>query len=238
VLVPGRSGRNAIGVDVKREQIFVAGGPTGDAYVYDANTGADVATFDLATTSDTFVNDVVVTQNAAWFTDSRQPVLYKVELGPEGRATPQSTVRRIPFSGDIRYQPGFNVNGIDAMPSGDTLVIVQSNTGLLFTVGAATGATRRIDLGSESVANGDGILLLHTGFVSLLYVVRNQDNVIAKLSLASDLASARLLSRIGSPFFDVPTTIDLFARQLYAVNARFGTEATPTTKYWITRVRR
>lgn len=236
VLVPPHAGRAAIGVDVANGQIFVAGGPTGNAFVYDAATGADVAAFDLAATDATFVNDVVVTQDAAWFTDSRQPVLYRVALGADGRASPGSAVTTVPYSGDIEYQPGFNVNGIDAMPGGDTLVIVQSNTGQLFTVAAATGATRLVDLGGENVRNGDGVLLLDTGFVTLVYVVQNQSNAIAKLSLSSDLSSARLLSRIRDATFDVPTTIARYARQLYAVNARFGTPATPTTKYWLTRV--
>lgn len=237
VLVPPHAGRAAVGVEVANGQIFVAGGPTGSAFVYDAATGADVAAFDLAATSDTFVNDVVVTENAAWFTDSRQPVLYRVALGAGGKASAGSAVSRVPFGGDIRYQPGFNVNGIDALPGSGTLVIVQSNTGQLFTVAAATGATRRIDLGGESVRNGDGILLRDTGFVTLLYVVQNQDNTIAKLSLARDLSWARLLGRIRNAGFDVPTTADLFARDLVVVNARFGTPATPRTRYWLTRVR-
>lgn len=66
-------GRMAVGmaVDVRRNLLFVAGGATGEGYVYDAATGADVATFDFADPAGgTFVNDVVVTRRAAWFTDS------------------------------------------------------------------------------------------------------------------------------------------------------------------------
>jgi hypothetical protein len=232
VLVPARQGRAAIGVDVKRGQIFVAGGPTGNAFVYDARTGADVAVFDLATSSDTFVNDVVVTRKAAFFTDSRQQVLYRVELGNNGRATPESAVRRIPLTGDLQYQDGFNANGIDATASGKTLVLVQSNTGRLFTADPETGATRGIDLGAESVPNGDGVLLHGLR----LYVVQNRLNVVAKIALAPGLASGRVLRRIGSPDLDVPTTIDRFGVWLYAVNARFGTTPTPDTEYWITRL--
>ena len=59
VLVPGASGRAAIGVHASRGLLFVAGGPTGKAFVYNARTGALVATHTL-TTAETFVNDVVV----------------------------------------------------------------------------------------------------------------------------------------------------------------------------------
>jgi hypothetical protein len=54
VLVPDR-GRQATGVDVDhRRRLFVAGGPTGDGYVYNARTGADIASYDFADTG-TFV---------------------------------------------------------------------------------------------------------------------------------------------------------------------------------------
>jgi hypothetical protein len=36
----------------------------------------------------------------------------------------------------------------------------------------------------------------------------------------------------------VPTTIAEQGSRLYAVNARFGTPATPTTDYWVTRLRK
>ena len=90
----------------------------------------------------TFVNDVVVTKRAAWFTDSQRPFLYKVPIGPNGQI---GTPVAVPLTGDIVYQSGFNVNGIDATPNGRTLVIVQSGTGRLFTV-SPTGMTRAIAL--------------------------------------------------------------------------------------------
>ena len=44
VLVPPHMGRAAIGIKVdRRNRIFVAGGPTGQGYVYDAGTGAVTA---------------------------------------------------------------------------------------------------------------------------------------------------------------------------------------------------
>jgi len=84
VLVPDR-GRQAIGVAVdQRNRLFVAGGPTGDGYVYNARTGADIAQFNF-TDESSFVNDVVVTKRAAWFTDSVRQFLYKVPIGRHGQ---------------------------------------------------------------------------------------------------------------------------------------------------------
>ena len=56
-----------------------------------------------------------------------------------------------------------------------TLVAVQTNKGLLFTIDPATGVAHTIALGGESVPNGDGILL--DG--KTLYVVQNQLNLVA-----------------------------------------------------------
>src|SRR4051794_998276 len=39
-LVPAHEGRAAIGLKVRHRQLWVAGGPTGKAFVYDAGTGA------------------------------------------------------------------------------------------------------------------------------------------------------------------------------------------------------
>src|SRR5439155_16037779 len=85
ILVPGQAGRVAVGLsfDPRTNYIFVAGGPTGKAYVYDAATGALVQEYTL-TSPGTFVNDVIVTREAAYFTDSFLPVYYRVPLGPGG----------------------------------------------------------------------------------------------------------------------------------------------------------
>jgi sugar lactone lactonase YvrE len=227
-----RTGRAAIGVAVDRGRIFVAGGPTGRAFVYDARTGADLANLQL-TTGSTFVNDVVVTRQAAWFTDSSNPVLYRVPLSRNGRPGSQSAVRTVTLTGDYRHQAGFNLNGIDATPNGRTLVVVQSSTGKLFTV-TTSGVTREIALGGATVTNGDGILLDGR----TLYVVQNRNNRIAVIALSANLRSGRLIRTITSPSFDVPTTIDDLGRRLYAVNARFETTPSPTTDYWLTQVRK
>jgi sugar lactone lactonase YvrE len=230
LLVQPQSGRAAIGMKFDRGRLFVAGGNTGNAYVYNARTGALLRTYALST-GGSFVNDVVVTKKAAWFTDSFKPVLYRVPLGPGGRPGSATAFSTVSLSPPYAQAPGFNVNGIDATPNGKTLVIVQSATGRLFTVNAM-GGTREIALaGGESVPNGDGILL--DG--KTLYVVQNQLNLIAKIALGSDLRSGRVVRRIGSPDFSVPTTIAEHGANLYAVNARFGVMP-PPTDFWITKI--
>ena len=233
VFVDAPAGRQAIGMKADRGRLFVAGGPTGDAYVYNARSGATIATFELPTSGGTFVNDVVVTKRAAWFTDSQRAALYRLPLGPNGRPGTPASVTTVPLTGAYQHVPGaFNVNGIAATPNGKTLIVVQSATGRLFTV-TPGGVTRAIALANgESVPNGDGILL--DG--KTLYVVQNQLNRVAKIALSPSLRSGRVVTRIASSDFSVPTTIAEQGSRLYAVNARFGTPPTPTTDYWVTKV--
>jgi hypothetical protein len=236
VLVPPHAGRAAIGIKVDpRNRIFVAGGPTGQGYVYDAGTGGDLASYQLtpAGTAATFVNDVVVTHRAAYFTDSQNPQLYVVPLGRHGRLPGQDAVRTLPLTGgDLVMQPGNNLNGIAAANGGRVLVVVQSNTGKLFTVNPRTGATDEIDLGGATVTNGDGLLLLGR----FLFVVRNRDNLIAVVKLSHSLSSGRVVAELTDPDFDVPTTLTVTAGSLYTVNARFGNPDPDNARYDIVRV--
>jgi sugar lactone lactonase YvrE len=232
LLVEPTEGRSAVGLKARRGRLFVAGGETGQAHVYDANTGAELATYRF--TEAGFVNDVIVTRDAAYFTDSINPVLYQVPLTPGGAPDVDEGFDVLPYSGDIRYRDGFNVNGIEATPSGNKLIVVQSNTGLLFLVDPHTGQTRQIRLGGERVRNGDGLLLDGR----CLYVVRNFNNEIALVSLAPGLARGEITKRIGDDDFDVPTTVDDFGGRLFVANARFDQPPTPRTRYWIAVVRK
>ncbi|MGH2748723.1 MAG: superoxide dismutase [Actinomycetota bacterium] len=231
IFVPAQEGRRAIGLSLRNDMLFVAGGPTGQAYVYDATTGAELAMFQL-TTDDTFVNDVVATEDAANFTDSVNQRLYKVPIeGPGQLGTPET----LPLTGDLVFEEGFNANGIDATPNGKTLVVVQSNTGRLFTVDPETGGTTMIDLGGETVTNGDGILL---DGGRRLWVLQNRDNLLTLVRLEPDLGSGEVTDRFTDETFDVPTTLARAGDRLALVNARFGTDSPESAEYWVTQIRR
>jgi sugar lactone lactonase YvrE len=233
-VVPPHPGRVAVGLKFDRGRLFVAGGPTGQAYAYDAASGQDVAMYQLTTDPNTFVNDVVVTERAAWFTDSFQPVLYRVPLGPGGAPGSPADVEVLPLGGDYVQGPDFNVNGIDATPSGKTLVIVQSNTGLLYRVDPSTGVADRVELTGGDASFGDGILLEGR----TLYVVQNQLNRVAVVALEPGLGSGTIVRTITDPDLDVPTTIARIGGSNVVANARFGVADPATADYWLTRLPR
>jgi sugar lactone lactonase YvrE len=236
ILVPGQEGRVAVGmkVDPRTNYLFVAGGPTGIARVYDAATGGEIAASTL-TTESSFVNDLAITRDAAYYTDSFRPVLYRLPLGRGGSVDGTAAAQEIPVSGDFEFVPGaFNLNGIAATANGKWLLAVSSTLGALYRIDPATGEGTAIDLGGQSLPAGDGILLQGR----TLYVVQNMLNQIAVVRLSPDLLSGEVVSTITDPAFRVPTTIAAFGNSLYAVNARFDTPPTPDTEYEVVRVPR
>ena len=244
ILVHAPAGRSATGIKVdRRNRLFVSGASTGHAYVYDAKTGAPLADY-LLTSDAAFINDVVVTRKAAYFTDSVNQRFYVLEFGPRGELPPAAVTR--PITGAFQYTAGFNANGIDAAKGGKTLILVKSNTGELFTADPGTGFTKKIAVsgGDGELVNGDGILLKGRK----LYVSENRDvnpgkpgvGEVTAVKLRRDLSSGRIAKEISSADFNVPTTIARWGHRLYVVNAKFGTPPAeaPTTPYEVVKVPR
>lgn len=235
ILVPEQDGRVAVGLsfDERSSYIFAAGGPTGAAYVYDARTGQSVEEYALPVCAGgTFINDVVVTREAAYLTDSQCPMIYRIPLGPGGELADPADVEAVALGGDYQQAAGFNANGIDATPNGKRIIIVQSNTGLLFNVDPQTGEATTIDLGGDLVTSGDGILLEG----KTLYVVRNFLNLVTKVALGPDMVSGDVVEEISDADFRIPTTIAGHGSRRYVVNARFGIGSPETAEYEIVRV--
>ncbi len=235
VLVPPHAGRAAIGLKVdRRDRLFVAGGATGKAFVYDARSGADLAEYTLAQAGAGFINDVVVTRRAAYFTDSRSASLGVLRFGEDGELPAQAEA--LPLTGDFQLLTGpnaFNLNGIATTRNGKRLVAVQTGSGKLFAIDARTGESDEIEFPDGlSFPNGDGLLLRGRR----LYVVQNRLNQVSVVQLSEDLESGRLLRVLTDPDLDVPTTIARSGSRLYVVNARFGTPVTADTTYAIVKL--
>jgi sugar lactone lactonase YvrE len=227
-------GTPSVGLDIDgRGRLFVAGGAAGDARVVSASTGDVLASYQLAS-APTFVNDVIVTPDAAWFTDSLNPVLYKLPLDRRGTLADPEEVVGLPLTGDLVFEEGFNTNGISRTPDGAGLLVIQSNTGLLFRVDPASGATTQVDLGGQTLPNGDGMLVSGR----TLHVVQNQLNQVAVVRLDRSGSSGTVVAPVADARFDVPTTVARVGNRLYLPNARFTTPPGPTTPYSAVAIRR
>lgn len=227
-------GTPSVGLKVDQfGRLFVSGGPAGDARVIDTATGELLASYQL-TTGPAFINDVVLTRDGAWFTNSQAAELYFVPIGPGGALPDADDVETLPLTGDWTQVPGFNANGIAETPDHQALLVVQSATATVFRVDPDTGVATAVDLGGFAATAGDGLLVIGR----TLYVVQNQLNTVAVIRLSADGSTGELVDQLTSAEFDVPTTVAAYGNGLYLPNARFSTPPTPDTTYTAVRIDR
>ncbi|CAM3682902.1 SMP-30/gluconolactonase/LRE family protein [Deinococcus frigens] len=215
--LPARADRpTAIGMKIDAQnRLYVAGGGSGKVFVYDTATRSLLRTLTTPAASATFLNDITLTPDAAFVTDSQRPVLFRISRTASSVGDAEAW---LDFTGTaLQYQMGFNLNGIASTPDGTTLIVVQSNTGKLFRITVADKSVTEIDLNGQTVKNGDGILLEG----QTLYVVRNADVIIVPVTLSADFGRGTL----GTPFSDgslrYPTTIAQEGKRLLVVNSQF-----------------
>lgn len=214
-------GRNAVGlrVDLDDRLLFVAGGFTGAGYVYDTDTGATVATYQFAGAG-SIINDVAVTADGAWFTNSFAAELYFVPV-VDGAPGPFRTLALSGPAGDTSGE--FNNNGIQATADGSTLVVAHSAQGALNLVDPDTGASTTV--AGLSLPTVDGIVLEGR----TVYAAQNGLEQIAQVRLSGDLRSGTVTKVITSDLFAIPATVARFGDELAAVNAHFDTGFPPTS---------
>ena len=220
LFIDAPTGRMALGlkVDDPSGLLFVAGGFSGQGYVYDATTGAAVATYQFGMPGMSIINDVVITQDGAWFTDSVQPKLYFVPISPTGTPADFSPLTLTGPAADTTGD--FNLNGIAATPDGRTLIVAHSTNEALYTVDPRTGAS---ELLVGDVAP-DGILFE----AGRLWVAEPFLNQVTRLRPNPDLTDAVVEEVISSDLFQTPSTVAVHGNQLAAVNAKFDTGFPPT----------
>jgi len=234
VFLPGGGdGRKAtLGMKVDPHgRLWIAGGPTGMMWMYDAVTGRLLSGFRNGVTGG-FVNDVAIAPDgAAYFTDSMVPQIYRIAPDAQGifRYEVWLDLAGTPF----QFVQGFNANGIAATPDGKYLIVIQTNTGKLFRIAIATKEVSEITLaGGDKMMFGDGILL--DG--QTLYVARNNLNLIVKLRMAADYASGQQVGSFTDPSFQVTTGMTLVGNRLLLVNSQFNRRDNPALPFTIASV--
>jgi Cu-Zn family superoxide dismutase len=220
------AGAAAVGLEIRGNKLYVAGGPSGEIRVYDVRTKQQVAKFD--TGSGGFLNDVAVTSSGDVFvTDSFRPTLWHVTPAQvrAGSGEPQA----LDVSGGIPFDTTagvFNLNGIVARTA-HSLVVVDSNTGRLFRIdlNRRLDAIRRIArIRGAAVPTGDG-MILDRGRLVVVQGGNADKNVPTQISfvkLRRGASRAQLQGTQRSRRLVGPSTITR-ARNLYlVVNANFS----------------
>jgi streptogramin lyase len=239
VLLPGAAGRQLRGLywDSRSNLVWAVGNVGAEAHVYAVNAGNGAIVRDLVVPGGGFLNDLVVTRDAVWVTDSFVDRLTVIRLGCKGLPT-SGSLAFVPLSGAWPAGDGaaINANGIRALPDG-SLVLNNSRVGGLWRVDPRTGATTEIPVtGGPPIVSGDGLELVGT----TLYNVRGTaptEVAVVMLHRSHGTWTARWQRALTDPRLDVPSTATFAAGALWAVNARFGIPSPDTAPYWVTRLR-
>jgi len=210
-------------------RLWISGRDSGRAFVYDTGSGELIKVLDTPRTASTLINDVTVTQDAAYFTDSFRPTLFRVPLTPGGVGDIEPW---LDFGGTpVRYRDGFNLNGIAATADGRYLITVQFNTGELYRIDTETEEVTEVDLGGKKLGTGDGLLLEGP----TLYVVRESPAQIVPVELSEDFTAGQVGEAFSDPSLRFPTTIARYEDRLLVVNSQLNT-GNPKLPFTVTDV--
>jgi sugar lactone lactonase YvrE len=205
------------------KRLWLAGGRTGKMHVLDTKTGKLLKTLDTPAAPAGLINDVTLTADAAYFSDSFRPIVWKVSRagGKIGEAEAWLDIGPVVIHGE-----GANINGLAATPDGKTLILAQMNKGLLFKVDIATKRVTPIDLKGQTLAGADGLVL--DG--QRLYAVLQPHSEVVAIDLAPDMTSGAVVGRLKTSALAWPATAAKTGDKLLVVNTQFNTRATNAAK--------
>lgn len=244
---PIDSGENAVltlgmRVDVRTNYLFVAGGLAGNALVYDGDSGKLLATYQLAPTgTDSLINDLTITRDAVYFTDSLRPYFYRLPLARNGGLPSDPTdVVEVALIGEFENS-GFpfccESNGIVASRNGKVLIIGNSNTQRMYRVDPTTGYAERIlpdvtEFPDGMVMHGKKLYILHPSFGGLLAA-----DQVTVMKLSRDFRQGTIVGTITDPTLDGIASGARFGNSLYVINAKYFDFPTTETVYFITKLK-
>jgi hypothetical protein len=235
-------------VDDRTNYLFVAGCVYGNAFVYDADTGALIMEYQLNTSGEFgVVNDLTITKDAVYFTDSFRPVLYRLPLSKDGGISLNAgAATEIPLPDEFINSDPFccTGNGIVSTPNGKTLIVGHSNLARLYRVDTASGDVAEIAVDGPLTGFLDGIAMQG----DMLYIMTPYDfpgppvsiDRIQVVELDKGHLSGTLVETITDPAnLDGVASGAIFGGSLYVNNARYTVEFPPLpgTPFWVTKLK-
>jgi hypothetical protein len=235
-------------VDDRTNYLFVAGCVYGNAFVYDADTGALIMEYQLNTSGEFgVVNDLTITKDAVYFTDSFRPVLYRLPLSKDGGIPLNAgAATEIPLPDEFINSDPFccTGNGIVSAPNGKTLIVGHSNLARLYRVDTASGDVEEIAIDGPLTGFLDGIAMQG----DMLYIMTPYDfpgppvsiDRIQVVELDKGHLSGTLVETITDPAnLDGVASGAIFGGSLYVNNARYAVEfpPLPDTPFWVTKLK-
>jgi outer membrane protein assembly factor BamB len=228
-------------VDPRTNYLFGAGCFNGNAFVYDADTGALIMEYQLDSSGNSVINDLAITNDAVYFTDFNQPFLYKLPLSNNGGLPAADAAIAIPLTGDFPPTNDFGEgtsNGIVATPDGKTLIIGSSFTAKLYRVDPDTGDAKEIMIDEPLDGFLDGIAMQGRTLYIMTPNVFGPVDRIQVVELDKDYLSGTLVQTITDPAnLDGVASGAIFGSSLYVNNARYSDFPMADTEYWVTKLK-
>jgi Cu-Zn family superoxide dismutase len=223
----GALGRQAaLGLKVDAQgRLWIAGGAQGTVSILTPD-GMTLKVVETPKSPNPFINDLTPAPDGnVYVTDSTRPVIFRVDRNLN--LTAWLNLADTP----IKYGPGVNLNGIVPTPDGRALLAVQTNTGVLWRINLRTKTVRQVMTG---LTGGDGLLLDGR----TLYVTRNKEQVVSKVSLSADFASGRLTAEEPLRGLRFPATLAMVGGDLVVTQAQLDRQMAgipPETPFRLTR---
>ena len=218
----------AIGIEyeARANRLWVAGGPTGTVRVYDASSGDLLRQYTFSPAG--FLNDLVVTREAVYVTDSRNAWLDVIPLGPDGSLPAADAVTMLPLTGIVFETDRNNTNGIVATRGlADRRRLVHGRA-----VPRRQGDGRR-DPDPDRAAPASRTATAWSCVAAPSTSSATPTTSSRSSSSARTSHRPRRIGTLTSAGLSVPTTAAFQAGRLWVVNARFGIT---TTEYWVSQL--
>lgn len=230
----GRTSVTGMKVDVEG-RLWVAGRFTNQAFVYDVASRRLIERFAAPPAGPSFsprrerslINDLTLTEDAVYVTDSFRPVVYRIAKGADevGEMEPWLDLRGTP----VPYRRGFNLNGISASDDGRYLITGHTETGELFRIDTRTRAVTKVDLGGATIKTSDGLLLDGRS----LLVVREEPGEVVPVKLSADGSSGKVGRAFGRSALRFPTTLAERDGRVLVVNSQFDRADAPELPFTV-----
>lgn len=224
-------------VDDRTNYLFVAGCINGDAYVFDADSGDLIMKYQLDDSGWSVINDLVITEEAVYFTDFGGPYLYRLPLGSDGSIPADANAATaIPLSGDWTFTGYGGANGIVATPDGSSLIVGDSSAASLFNVDPNTGHATAISVEPALQGFIDGIARRGNDLYIMTPTYPTPVDMIQVVEMNDDMLSGTQIGVIMDSDLDDVASGAIFGNSLYVNNARYTVFPEASTEYWVTKL--
>ncbi|MFC1688992.1 hypothetical protein ACFL07_04955 [Pseudomonadota bacterium] len=223
-------------VDPRTNYLFVAGCENGNALVFDADSGQELMSYQLAPQYSTIINDLTITKDAVFFTDFFDQFIYRLPLSKNGGIPADiDAAIAIQLTGDFEVGGCCTANGIVATPNGKTLIVGHSGLAKIYRVDPMTGYADEIEVSPSLTGFLDGLVMRGR----TLYIMNPEFDAVQVVKLDKEMLTGKFVGVINDSSMSGVASGALFGKSLYVNNAHYDADGDGYySERWITKLNR